>query len=61
MFIIGINLIKFISIATQNTNHELDEIAIKIVIKIIHNIIFLKKINKGILNSYLGYEPTSFN
>lgn len=47
LFIIGMNLIKFISIDNQQINHEFEEIEIKIVIIIIHIINFLKKINKG--------------
>lgn len=37
----------FISIIIQKINQWFDEMEIKIVIKIIHNIKFLKKINKG--------------
>lgn len=58
-FIIGINIIIFISIIIQKMNQFLEEIEITIVIKIIHFIKILKKINKGI-NHFWGMNPLAF-
>lgn len=56
LFKIGINNNKFISIINQKINHEDEEKEIKIVNKINHIIIILKKINKG-MNHFWGMNP----